>query len=208
MPTNCFKLKTNIEVANHQQFISRRLPSRFRVIKMWSVVLEKDQFLWPRKPQISVKLFFFNLREHRRWRDWINQSHRLIHVVVGDFRAISLAKISARSRLSRRDWRDLGEISVILGENFSGEKISARSRRGNRDLGEISVILGVIFRALKITTRSRRDCGCLSYLGEIRGEIFRGRKTSARSGRDCCNKTTNTNVTRGLLTCNKRFSAH
>ena len=63
--------------------------------------------------------------------------------IIGGIHYPSLVKISARSR---RDWRDLGEISVILGENFSGQKISARSRRGNRDLGEISVILGVIFR--------------------------------------------------------------
>ena len=50
---------------------------------------------------------------------------------------ITLVKISARSR---RDWRDLGEISVILGENFSGKKISARSRRDRVDLAEVGEI--------------------------------------------------------------------
>ena len=52
----------------------------------------------------------------------------------------TLAKISARSRRDLGYLAEIGEISVILGENFSGQKISARSRRDRVNLAEVSEI--------------------------------------------------------------------
>ena len=44
--------------------------------------------------------FFLAYASIAGWRDWINQSHRLIHVVVGDFRAIC----QVASRGVYEDW--------------------------------------------------------------------------------------------------------
>ena len=62
----------------------------------------------------------------------------------------NLTEISARSRQSRRDWRDLGEIATISArfQNIAPRKvtrgeiaaISPRSRQDRRDLGEITTI--------------------------------------------------------------------
>ena len=52
----------------------------------------------------------------------------------------NFSEISPRLARSRRVDQDLGEISVILGENFSGQKISARSRRDRVNLVEVSEI--------------------------------------------------------------------
>ena len=52
----------------------------------------------------------------------------------------SLVKISARLPRSRRDNRHLGEISLILGEIFSGQKMSARDGRDRSNLAETGEI--------------------------------------------------------------------
>ena len=81
--------------------------------------------------------FFLSLREHRRWRDWINQSHRPIHVVVGDFRAICEVASRGDGRLFTRIVREKGAIKKMFVEVSCVDNWRQCNEKGKKVFSEI-----------------------------------------------------------------------